>query len=208
MAGLLRAFRNPAVQVVCGGTYISLEGLYSKAVALFWFFPLREEGDGLCQTDQFFANNIAFRREVFESNPFPCLPQYRGQCVALAGQLKERGIPIFRQRSARVSHPPPNGLRHFICRALIAGHDAVIEGKRHSKDGGPQFASCYWIYWRYRESLGSSFSRIRRHYRDVGLGRMGLVGAAAIACCYYTLKLAGELLTILQPELVRRYFAI
>lgn len=70
LAGLLRAFRNPAVQVVCGGTYISLEGLYSKTVALFWFFPLREEGDGLCQTDSSLRTTSPFGARCLNQIPF------------------------------------------------------------------------------------------------------------------------------------------
>jgi hypothetical protein len=67
LIGLLGAFRNPEVQVAGGNTYLSPEGLYGKAFALFWFFPMRVEGNGLRRTNGFWANNVAFRREFLES---------------------------------------------------------------------------------------------------------------------------------------------
>jgi hypothetical protein len=196
LLGLLRAFESPAVHVVCGNTYIELEGLYSKAFALFWFFSPRVDSNGLVPVESFYANNVAFRREIFQARPYPTVPLFRAQFVTVVHHLKQRGIVIWLQQGSRVSHPPPNGLEHFICRALAQGYDAVMtEDLTGIRSSGNSFS-------RYRDALG----RIRERHREVGLGRGGALGAATLATGYYTLHLLGELLTRVHPALVRRYF--
>ena len=64
-AGRFRRFR---VEVACGGAFISPYGLYGKAFALFWFFPLRHDAHGSHETHHFFANNVAFHRQIFEKS--------------------------------------------------------------------------------------------------------------------------------------------
>ncbi len=49
---------------------------------------------------------------------FPVLPAQRRQCSALAQALQRDGYSIYRQSRSQVSHPPPNGLVHFIRRGL------------------------------------------------------------------------------------------
>jgi hypothetical protein len=41
IAALLVPFADPAIDVVAGHTHIQTDSVYSKAVALWWFFPLR-----------------------------------------------------------------------------------------------------------------------------------------------------------------------
>jgi hypothetical protein len=80
----------------------------------------------------FFANNVAFRQELFGSYRFPSLPQVRGQCQALAEMLQSLGVKIFYQPMSSVSHPAPNGLRHFIMTAMCHGHDVVMTYRRRA----------------------------------------------------------------------------
>lgn len=205
LAGLLEAFENPDIQVVAGDTYVSLEGFYNKAFALFWLFALRTEGDGLVRTNNFFANNVAFRRETFEAfGGYPNLPSFRGQCAALSEALREGGVDPLLQKGSRVSHPPPNGLRHFINRALCAGHDQMIN-RQHGKR---RFASLLTPFIFYLYALGRSLKRSIKRHRDVQLGPIGAAGAFGIAACYYTLRFTGALLTLVRPDLFHRHFAI
>lgn len=204
LAGLLEAFQNPDVQVVCGNTYVSPEDFYSKAFALFWFFPMRAEGDELRRTDNFWANNVAFRRETFEAFRFPTATTFRGQCGSLKDNLRESGIDIFLREGSRVSHPPPNGLRHFVSRGICEGYDAMIDrppDKRSAASLVTPAKNCV-------RAVGWSLKRISRHYRDVRLGPVEAVGAFGIAASYFVLGFAGALLTHLRPELVRRHFPI
>jgi hypothetical protein len=198
LEALIGSFRDPEIEVVCGNTYIEPRGLYWKAFALFWFFPLRRDGGGLERTGRFFANNVAFRRAVFLEHRFPDVPLVRGQCAILADALAEGGHAIHIQTDARVSHPPPNGAAHFFRRALCQGH-----GYQHRFGGGVGGA-----FRRWRRYMRRTVSRIVRHRREVGLGPAGAVAAIAIGGTYYTLCWAGDVITRYRPSLVRDRFPV
>lgn len=206
LEGLLRAFDEPGVDVVCGNTYVATDTLYRKAFALFWFFPTRSGDGSLVPSPTFFANNVAFRREVFAAHPYPSQASFRGQCAALARELRAAGHEIHMQRSCRVSHPPPNGLGHFVSRALCEGHDDRFNHKVHPR--GRFGATPLGTIWRYLRNLARSFYRSFKLRRAVGLGFIGAFGACAIAAAYYTIKLLGELISYVRPELIRRHTPI
>ena len=206
LAGLLEAFEDPEVQVVHGNVYIDVQGLYSKAFALFWFFSRRVEENGLRHTkNRFPANNVAFRRATFEAFKYPSRPTFRGQCGLLAKTLRDHGIAISYQPKSQVSHPPPNGLRHFVNRAVCTGHDWVLRRRLNSEKRDASLADA--SKW-YRRRLRRAQKRIAEGYREVQLGPVGAVGALGIAAGYYTVAFAGALLTLVRPRLVHRYFSI
>lgn len=205
LPGLLEAFARPGVDVVGGNTYVSLESLYSKAMALFWFFPLRQPGEGLIPASHFFANNVAFRRAVIESHPFPTLPQFRGQCQDLAKTLKREGVGLFLQQKSKVEHPPPNGLKHFISRALCDGHDTVLQLRR---TGEIKTLGLLGAWERFLRSNREAYWVIRKRYRDVHLSNSGAGAAMAVAATYFGLALAGEIVSRVFPNLIRRHFAV
>lgn len=202
LRSLVESFRDPRVSVVGGGTYVALDDLLGKAFALFWFFPLREEGNELAATDSFFANNVAFRREVFEKLSFPDAVVYRGRCSLLAGELRDRGVRIFRHRGARVSHPPPKGIRHFVLRALCEGHDEIALGA--SRPGG----SARLAFRSFLEKIaGLPWAVLGRHER-VQLGVSGALASLGIGYAYYSLKLLGGLVAWIHPRGFRKYVSI
>ncbi|MEW5977995.1 MAG: glycosyltransferase [Acidobacteriota bacterium] len=205
LLSLLKAFCKPEVQVVCGNTFVLPKGLYGKAMALFWFFPLRQDEEGLIPAERFFANNVAFRREVLRAFPFPDLPQFRGQCTELARTLRTNGIDIHLHRSARVRHPLPNGWFHFVCRALCEGHDNQIEAQRLADQEDTPTRNPLRRYW---ASLREVYWSIRKNHANVSLGWMGGVAAFGLAHSYFTLVLVGEILTSIRPSIVRRCFSI
>lgn len=55
LVALLGAFEQPGVDVACGNTYVDAHDLYTRAFALFWFFPLRTSGSDLISTERFFC---------------------------------------------------------------------------------------------------------------------------------------------------------
>ena len=74
-----------------------------------------------------------FRRELLLKNPLPDLPDFRGQLGALIRDLRRNGqAGVFVQRCARCSHPAPNGVIHFVRRAMCEGHDNVMRAQRES----------------------------------------------------------------------------
>lgn len=201
--GILEALGNPDIDVVSGNTYLSLESFYEKAFALFWFFPLRSHIPELKKADGFFANNVAFRRDVFSESRFPELPAFRGQCVVLAKHLRERGRAIYRQERSRVEHPSPNGAAHFIWRALCDGHDEVVLAEHfgRSRLDGTVFGSTKRFAWH----LVNSARRVVRSRKAVGLSATQAVIAYGLAISYYALKLGGELISHVSPGIIRRH---
>jgi hypothetical protein len=205
LPSILAPFRDSHVQVVCGNTYMTTDSVYARAFALFWFFQFRAADGALKSVDQFFANNVAFRRHILDAYPFPADPGFRGSCTDLCEMLRASGITVWQQPRARVQHPPPTGLWHFVCRAICEGHDSVV---RLAEKGEEDQQSLKHIYWRFRSSLGNAFRRIRHYRQRVGMSHAGVPVAISIAALYYALVFAGEWVSVRHPAVIRRYFAI
>ena len=199
---ILATFADSEVSVVSGSTYVEPGSFYERAVALFWLFPLRSASNGVANAQSFWANNVAFRRHVIVERGFPELPTFRGQCGLLARNLRDEGLSIVRCMDARVSHPPPNGLRHFVSRAMASGHDDAV---RDRLGGRKLLKPALKDFWRH---LVNSTRRISREHHQVDLSPLGAVGAWWLALAYYLCKLAGRMLTNVDAGIVRRYFPI
>jgi hypothetical protein len=205
LAQLLSCFEDPAVQVACGSSFIDPAGLYAKAFGMFWFFPPRPEGREVRPAPYFFANNVAFRRAVFERFPFPRIERVsRGSCRALAEQLGAAGILIWRNTAAQVSHPPPNGLGHFAVRALAQGRDRLLDKRRPSGWQGTPLGSAA----RLAANLGRAARGIATEFRRAGVAPWELPVVAALAAAYYGLCFCGELATHMSPGWMSRHFRI
>lgn len=198
---MLSGFEDPEVGVVCGSTYIECDSFYDRSIALFWLFQLRTDRDEIEPADRFFGNNVAFRREVIRANPFPAQNTFRGHAYLLAKSLQEKGVKMVRQTGARVSHPPPNGLRHFINRAMCEGHDHAIRECIRGRKRPRRFD-----VRTFRQRMGAATSRIAQGYRDVSLSPVGAVGAWSVALAYNSCWLTGKLLCAINPEIVPKHF--
>lgn len=159
---LLGSFADPAVEVVGGNSYIETRTLMGKAFALMWTFPLRTKpGKAVLEPqDQFFANNVAFRKEITEKYSFPILEDTaRGACTLLARQLRANGVGLFRNTGAQVEHPAPNGLSHYFIRAVAHGRDKVLGSDRSESLGVHLSRYCLdslrWA-WRRRKKVNLS----------------------------------------------------
>jgi glycosyltransferase involved in cell wall biosynthesis len=207
LQALLGSFENPDVEVACGNAYIDPYNTFAKAFALAWFFPLRSEDGPVYRTREFFANNLAFRREVLERFPFPSMPEgmTRGACVALGQTLAENGVGVYRNPAARVSHPPPVGVQNFVNRAVAEGRDDVLING--------------WMRTEQEVALGPSLGRFGRRMsgvvrnlvserKKVNLSLPELPIAAGVAGAYYVFYTAGNLLTRVNPEMMRKRFQL
>jgi hypothetical protein len=208
LAELVNPFDGPAVAVVAGNTYLDPQGLYSRAFALGWIFPRRSETparhDG---GTHFWANNVAFRREVFARNPFPAPDDgsTRGACADLADFLRGQGIHIWETTAAQVSHPPPNGLQHFLARAVAEGRDW---GQRCRRAGKPRWRLPYRGLRHYFKATRRAFISTARYRRTVGLALILVPAAWGIMGTYYGLAWLAVLATSAAPGPMSRGFRI
>lgn len=195
-------FENSKIDVVAGNSYIDCEDLYSKAFALAWFFGLRLEDNKLSsESNEFYANNVAFRKEVLTTFPFPEMPEgmTRGSCGMLSSQLEKVGIPIWTNTAAQVSHPAPNGFFHFYTRALAEGRDYFLTDR-------PKL----WHFFRYYYlgRVRNSFINITSDRKKVNLPLWQAPIAIAIMTTYYTLYLVGGVITALLPRYAKSSWRI
>lgn len=203
LQGLLGSFADPAVEVVCGNCYLDTGDLVSKSLALAWFFPLRETREVLARQSWFFANNVAFRRDIAVRYPFVLLEgTSRGACRLLARRLTADGRGLFVNTAARVSHPAPNGLRHLLLRGLAQGRDNLLFDR--ATGGGAAGASV----GRALRRQARAWKRIVRYRRRVALGALEVPAALAIASFYYACYAAGDAAARVAPGWARRHLRV
>jgi glycosyltransferase involved in cell wall biosynthesis len=207
LEGLLAALDDASVGIVGGETYHATETLHDKLFAAFWIFSPRHPSGGVYRHKNFYANNLAVRREIFLANPFPAAAAYRGQCSQLAKVLRSQGISIYRQGDSAVSHPPPNGARALVARALCRGHDAVYwRGQR--RFGALLHANPVASLLRWLRELWQVPVNVVARARAVGLGPLGALAAIGLGFAYYSCQFAGEVLSFFAPGVIRNNLSV
>ncbi len=200
---LLRPLADPSVEVVGGNTYVGFDDLYSRAMALNWFFDLRAAGP--VQTrHRFYANNVAFRRATIERFRYETVAgTSRGASVDLASRILAAEIPIHYQPESRVAHPAPNGLRHFVRRAVAQGRDNVLLVRR-----GGRTRRTWQALWHFQLWIRHSVRVTLRQHRRVDLPVWQIPFALTVAFVYYACALAGGVFTTLFPGWMSRHAQI
>lgn len=199
---LLDTFQESKVSVATGQSYVDPYSLYAKAFALGWIFPLRSKENGVKVCQFFYANNLAFRKETFLDFSFPVIEgTSRGSCVELSKILLNNGIDIYRNNAARASHPPPNGLYHFVNRAMAQGRDAVFMNR---------YSNSPVILWTFRSFLGtcSRLLSILRNRKKVDLPITNVPVAFGIMAGYYFLYHVSQMLTLIAPAFMSKRFQL
>jgi len=202
LRAMLEPFESEEVEIVAGKAYIDADDFFSRSFALAWFFPLRG-GDGPLETvEHFFVNNVAFRRALYLRFPFPEVPgASRGACVLMAKNLVAASVPIYSNPNARVSHPPPNGGRHFFWRALAQGRDRVLRERQTGSSGAASLAASVG---RLVRNSGGAFVKILTGFPRVQLNPLLVPGALVVASAYYGLYWCGEVATHFGSQSVQR----
>ena len=138
LANLLQPFHDDrSVQVVGGETKMEAADPFSLAMVLTHVFDLFSANRSLYSGRGYYANNVAFRRELLQQTPIPGdLPLFRGNCCVHARQLMRRGIVIWRQPQSRALHATPEDWSHFAHRFVKMGSDAVKVGRLTASIGG------------------------------------------------------------------------
>ena len=201
-------FDHSGIDVVAGHTYLPHDSLYEKAFALGWFFPVRDPENRLHSANKkFYANNVAFRREVFLKYLFPSMPTgvRRGACGQIARTLASSGIYIWTNTAARVHHPPPSGLQHYMIRALAHGRDNVL----HKTGVGYMLFTAFsknllWIIYRV-VTMGR---RMISERQQVNLRFSKVPAAFTIMMYFYWLAFLGSLAAVLFPDYARKHWQI
>jgi len=204
LAHLLGSFADPGVGVVCGQTYVAPTDVFARAFALGWTYELRDDSGRLVHPRKFYANNIVFRRDVFERTGFrPLGRRSRGAVSLLRADLDALGIPVWENRMARVDHPPPTSFRHMVVRALAHGRDHYMKDSEVRTLQGLERS--VGIAWR---RLRRGFSRTFAHWRTVGLRRRDVPAALLIISAYYGFFALGGVLTHVHPAAMGRHFRV
>ncbi|AUX44885.1 glycosyl transferase [Sorangium cellulosum] len=117
-------FADPATGVVAGRTTYRDDLLGIAATSIdFMYFP-SPLGEGT--TRNFYANNVAFRRDVFAARRYrPADGIYRGHCQILGMRLEADGVPIRFEPRAHTTHRFPDGARELFRLRLLRGADTV-----------------------------------------------------------------------------------
>jgi hypothetical protein len=198
LAEMLRPFEDFRVAAVVGNTYMDATSFYAKCVALFWIFETRASRAMLRRTTRLVSNSVAFRRVLFARCPFPGRDTYRGQCSELAAILASIGIPLYLNSGAQSCHPPPRGPSGFLKRALYAGHDECVYQSFLGPVGGRDALAAY------QRDLRAVRTRINARARSLQAGRAVRAAAAVLGFTFYSVKLAGYLLTVAWPQAVQQ----
>jgi hypothetical protein len=121
LAALVRPIVDGEAQVVAGSTgYAGKLAQLANRIDFPYFFDDRARST----VRNFFANNVAFAREVFAARRYPDLaPMFHGQCQVLGLRLQDDGIPIRLAEAARVIHAWPAGVTEWLEVRLLRGAD-------------------------------------------------------------------------------------
>jgi glycosyltransferase involved in cell wall biosynthesis len=114
--------------VVAGETSTPVRNIYELAIACHYFFPRFSNEEEPYESNYYFLNNVAFRREYLLNNPiFTNQPIYRGNCGLHSYYLCDlHGEKIVKLPSSKSVHEPPQ--RPFIFwRYLLMGRDEVLK---------------------------------------------------------------------------------
>ena len=206
LVALLEPFKNPETSVLTG-LNLPPKGLYEKAwtIASGCSMCESEDGDQIHERDRIMSSNVAFRREIIKAKPFPGLPQFRGQCGALGDRLILEGYKILCQPKSRTHHPPPNGLRHFVVRALCQGHDMAVSNPRVRKVNEAPMA---FARLNNRWTLRQIFSYLRHKFRSLRLNPKDTVCTLGIVSTYLSFVYIGILVSKVKPGLIRGHLSV
>ena len=209
LATLLNSFGNPDVNVVAGHTYLDQSDFLGRAMALSWLFSLRATEAVLKESPVFHANNFAIRRGLVGKFEFPKMMPgaTRGACVQLAVAWRNSGMKIHQHTGAQVSHPPPNGGRHFFIRGLAQGRDDLL--LRRTFRGQSWFGR--ESYRELRRSYAAMFAggkAICRQRENAGLSRREVPLALGVVVMYWHCRLMGAWAMQFFPKFTGNHFRI
>lgn len=117
---------NPdaSVDVVAGRTSYR-DGVLGRGLSAIDFMYFPSDHGPRCRRN-FYANNVAFRREVFASRRYRVAPEiYRGPCQALGMALHADAVPVHFAPDAHTVHRLPDSWREVAALRWLRGGDTT-----------------------------------------------------------------------------------
>lgn len=120
LEALFAPFVDDAIKITAGRTTYRTDilGTAASTIDFMYFQP-----PGAPTTRNFYANNVAFRRAIFDEHRYATHDMYRGHCQIMATRLGQAGIPIEFVPAARTIHRFPDRLRELVKLRLLRGED-------------------------------------------------------------------------------------
>ena len=207
LESILQLFaERPDVAVVAGETVMPAATWMGAAMQLCHMFPgeLGPEQEPAL-TRNYWANNVAFRRNTLEHCPLPVdLALYRGHCTLHARQLRAQDQLIVKHPRARALHATPNGLWHVVWRFLMKGHDKTHQFWLNRGNPSPgllaRTGSSLGVL---RETLTSIRHVLRERCRNRSVGFLARALPPALAC--HALVVVGAITATFFPTVLLNF---
>jgi hypothetical protein len=151
--------QNPDIHIVAGETSTPVRNIYELAIALHYFFPRFTNQENVYESDFYFLNNVAFRRDFLLNHPIPTgLPLYRGNCTLHAYTLSHvQSSKIWKHPQSKSTHEPPTSSFSFW-RYLLMGRDFVLREHIKSQLAEQSGSSGYLVISQAYVTSGKGFS--------------------------------------------------
>ncbi len=200
LESILDLFANREdVAVIAGETVMPDATWLGATMQLCHMFPGRLTDEEPAPTRNYWANNVAFRRQALVRCPLPTdLRLYRGHCTLHARQLRDLEQLIVKHPKAQALHATPNGLSHVVWRFLMKGHDKAHQFWMHRGSTTPNLATrAAWSPFVLRETLSSIRHVLRERCRSRSRRFLAAALPPALAC--HTLVVVGALTATVFP---------
>ena len=185
LCNLLSPFREEEDAIASlGCSYLLHDDWLSKALALFWFFPLRDEDEKVISKRPLLVNNCSFRREWLLDHLFSINDGFKVDCSLLYREMISEGIKIHRP-PAYAGHQPLRGWRFLAWRAAVTGRD--MDRKYELIKSASRIKRILYPFRRSFTQFRRVLIRIVTKRRLVGLPIWHVPSAIAIGLWFYFL---------------------
>ena len=204
---LIRPFKeNNNIKVVAGRTELVTETTIQQGQLLVTFFDNCKKIKSLHVTKNFFANNVAFEKELFLKYKFPIVQKTaRTSCAQLAENLFLDNINIYKQNQAIVYHRSVSKISELLLRSITEGRDITMHKVKKYKSPFKRAKIPIKLFSEKFNLLTCRVSWIKRHGHTAGIP----IASCVIAFVYIIIMSISASLTLLLPKyMCSRFFKI
>jgi hypothetical protein len=143
LARMVEPFMRDDVKVVAGRTVYrdDLLGIAATTIDFMYFSSPLGAKAGAKASRNFYANNVAFRRSVFDQLRYSDGDGfYRGNCQVAGMKLVAQGVPVHFVPEARTTHRFPDSAQELVQLRMLRGEDTVVLTKHLKEHALPRGA--------------------------------------------------------------------